>query len=149
MSVFTSTKDSDEESVHDFKLNDLHLLYGQKDKKDSYLSSNQSESGPTRLQSMFRNVSSFSSLPVNKRDKKAETAKQKAVSQDPSFNKVPCKCCGKSEISITEINSQNSSENFHLCIRCSSALQKKQDYASTFNGTAKISDKGPNMVEYT
>ena len=149
MSVFNSTKDSDEESVHDFKLNDLHLLYNSTGKKDSYLSSNQSESGPIRLQSMFSNVGSFSSLPVNKREKKAEGLKQKVVSQDPTFEKLPCKCCGKSDISISEITSLNSSEALHLCIRCSSALQKKQDYASTFNGTAKISDKGSNMVEYT
>lgn len=150
MTVFASTKDSDEESVHEFKLNDLHLLYNQTEKKDSDQSESQSNSHPIRLRNMFISSSTFSSLPVNtKKEKKAETYKPKIDSYDTSSPKFPCECCGKSDISVTEFTSKNSSETFHLCTRCSSALQKKQDYASTFNGTAKISDKGPNIVEYT
>mmetsp|Transcript_7464 Transcript_7464/g.6994 ORF Transcript_7464/g.6994 Transcript_7464/m.6994 type:complete len:211 (-) Transcript_7464:35-667(-) len=36
-----------------------------------------------------------------------------------------------------------------MCAKCSSALEKKQNYASTKNGTACISSKGLNLVEFT
>jgi len=146
----TLTKADDEESIPDVKLNDLHLLYSQMNKKDSYLSlSSSPESEPVRIPSLFSQNRSFLSVPLNKREKKAEINKLRSLSHDVSGIKLTCKCCGKEETNIPTTYDETNSDSIHLCTRCSSALHKKQDYARTFNGTAKISSKGSNMVEYT
>lgn len=64
-------------------------------------------------------------------------------------NKVTCKCCGQLEYSTLPAGGSSSAPQFYVCAKCSSALEKKQNYASTKNGTACISSKGLNLVEFT
>jgi len=64
-------------------------------------------------------------------------------------NQVTCKCCNQLDYSTLPIRGTSDSSQLYLCAKCSSALEKKQDYASTHNGTACISDKGLNLVEFT
>lgn len=86
---------------------------------------------------------------LGKREEEEEIVKKRSMSYDLNANKVCCKCCGKSDLSVLSSPTPSCSEGVHLCSKCSSALSKKQDYASTKNGTAKVSDKGPNLVEFT
>lgn len=86
---------------------------------------------------------------LNKRQIKEETFKKRSMSYEVFNNKLECNCCGKNDNSVITLNEPSCSEKYHLCTKCSSALQKKQDYASIKKGTAKLSEKRINLVEFT
>lgn len=75
--------------------------------------------------------------------------KKRSMSYDINGNKLTCCCCGKKDISVLPATDLDFTQKSYVCTKCSTALQKKQDYASTHNGTAKISSKGQNLVEFT
>jgi len=72
-----------------------------------------------------------------------------SIPAESSRNKIKWECWYKLESKNFALQKWN---EFYLCTKCSSALKKKQDYASTHNGTARIlsmvSSKGPNLVEF-
>lgn len=71
------------------------------------------------------------------------------MSYDINNNKLVCKSCGNQEFSVLPFKEPTESKQSHLCTKCSSALSKKQDYASNKGGVAKISEKRSNSVEFT
>lgn len=119
------------------------------DSFDGFMSADATDSPPVRVPSMF-NISKnpFKTL-LNKREAKTEAHKGRAMSFDVSGSNVTCCCCAKTEYTVTQIRDVETYNKTHLCARCSSALEKKQAYAHTFNGTAKISTTDKNLVEYT
>jgi hypothetical protein len=86
---------------------------------------------------------------LNKGQVKDEIYKKRSMSYEISSNKLECSCCEKTDISMLPLKELSHSDKYHLCTKCSSALQKKQDYASIKNGTAKLSEKKQNLVEFT
>lgn len=155
-SIFSNTKDTESDGDN-FKLEGVSV--SSLDKKDSGSSSNfdgfmsadlpESNSPPLRLASMFSTSGLSFKSSLNKREKKAEAAKPRTMSYDVNNNKVECYCCGKQEYTILPVSDSSEGHKSHLCSRCSTALDKKQAYASTYNGTAKVSTKATNLVEYT
>lgn len=165
LSAMTSGRDTDDEGTHEFRLNGESLPKDPKlSSHDSYLSSgsmfklnvstppsvsNSPEIQPIRLSNIFSKPSSFSGLPLNKRQMKEETLKKRSMSYDLNGNQCVCGCCGKKDISVLPVQTPNAFNKSYLCAKCSSALKKKQDYAAANDGTAKISEKAPNLVEFT
>lgn len=164
-SVMTSARDTEEEYLSDYvlneetSLNNLHLKY-----KNSFLSANptvglkaaqpsSSSISPTfepiRVTAMFNKPSSFAEPSLNKREMKEESLKKRSMSYDLKNNVIVCNCCGKQDLSVLPQNESGKSDNSYLCTKCSSALKKKQDYASTKGGSARVSSKGSNLVEFT
>lgn len=156
----TTAKDTDDDYTSDFHLNDQsgysNILSGKKDasvnldnQHDGFLSAESSpETHPVRITNIFSKMPSFTSQFKNKRDKKADSAKVRSMSHDVSSQRLTCYCCGK-EIGPPPYDRLTSDLMFSLCTRCSSALDKKQSYARTHNGTARVSPKSRNLVEFT
>lgn len=107
------------------------------------------ESQPARVGSLFKKNSHLSGIHLNKRQLKEELLKKRSMSYDVRGSDYICICCKKHDMSVLHTTGPSTANMFHLCIRCSSALNKKQDYAHTKNGTAEISEKTPNLVKFT
>lgn len=164
-SVLTSVRDTEDEYLSDYvlneetSLNNLHLKY-----KNSFLSANPTvglnaaqpsslSSSPTfepiRVTAMFNKPSSFAGPTLNKRETKEESLKKRSMSYDLKNDAIVCNCCGRKDLNASPQNEPRTSDSSYLCTKCSSALKKKQDYASTKGGSARISKKGSNLVEFT
>lgn len=163
LSVMTSARDTEDEYLHEFKLNP-EISHDEMKKNESYLDSRldcelmasnppspriSPESRPIRVTNMFGMPKCFSGVPIKKRERKEESLKKRSMSYDINSNKFICHCCKKHDLSVLSTSMPSSPSDSHLCTRCSSALKKKQDYANTKNGKAEVSDKAPNLVEFT
>jgi len=112
----TGSKDSDDD-MEEFKLDNEKS--NPATKKDSYLNDNYdgflsaeiTDSPPVRLPSMFSASSLNFKLNLNKREKKAEASKARAMSYEVNNNKVVCCCCGKEEFTMLPINDLNEYNN--------------------------------------
>jgi hypothetical protein len=159
----TSARDTEDEYIHDFQLNP-EISNEAKKKNDTYLASRldgelsatdeptsnvSPESQPVRMTSLFKTNSGLSGIQINKRQRKEELLKKRSMSYDVRGNTFICGCCKKQDTSVLSITEPSTTPMFHLCTRCSSALNKKQDYAHTKNGTAEISEQNPNLVKFT
>lgn len=146
---------SHKEDMGTFKLDseELNPLFKKdsyiSDSYDGFMSADQQDSPPVRMPSMFSTNSFGFKQALNKRQQKLETVKARAMSYEVTNNKVTCCCCGKEEYTVLPVSDPSEYNKSHLCSRCNLALEKKQAYAKTFNGTAKISTKSKNLVDYT
>lgn len=127
------------------RLSDLYLS----DSYDGFMTADAHDSPPVRLASLFDKTKNSFKAHLNKREAKLEAHKARTMSYDVAGNRVTCHCCGKSEYSVLPAGDLKTHSLTHLCAKCSSALDKKQAYARTFNGSAQISDQDKNLVEYS